>query len=602
MSKKTFLLLIVLVVGSFVTLWTYVDYIQKEKYRQEEAIYKNEAVFMQKNLAAMIEEKKKSTTAIAITLASNDLLPELIEHKKLLRLKLNTLISNFKKYTNYKNIWIHILDKNLHSIYRSWTDIKDDRFCSKREDLRYVLKNKKIISLVGMDIFSVNIKAIVPLYNKKRELLGVVEVISHFNSISNGLKKLDIDSVVLVDKEHSKEIKYPFTANFLENCYVANFDAPSKLLEYLKKRKVENYCKEIEKIEDDYLIASYPLKAYNGDIVAYYIMFKNIATISKTGLNYFVFRWSVFAIILLMALAGVINIILYFHIRKQKAYYKKILDTASNIVLVNDKKNIIDANKTFFKYFKKYKTIEEFRDENICICKFFVEDGEYLKKGKSDYSWLEYVIKNQDKVHKVKMNIESTIYYFMVYVSLISDEQEHYSVIFSDITEQELYKKELEKLSMQDPLTHIGNRRKYQQRIEKEMARACRYKTTFSIIEFDIDHFKQVNDTQGHIVGDKVLREYAQLVSSLLRDVDEVFRIGGEEFIIVAPHTNRDEAHYLAEKLRKAIQNHHKITDITASFGVTEYRLCEEEDELFKRVDYALYEAKNSGRNKVVVG
>jgi len=602
MQKKIFLSLVAILIGALVFVWIYVDYIQKEKNQLEQDIYKNEAKFMEKNLASMIDEKKKSTAAIAITLASNDLLPELIEQTDSLEQKLNQLISDFKNYTNYKNIWIHILDKNLHSIYRSWTNIEDDSLCTKRADLQHVLKHQQILSLVNVDAFSINIKAIVPLYNKQHKFLGLVEVISHFNSISKGLKKLDIDSVVVVNKKNSRFIKYPFTKIFIEGRYVANFDAPKSLLEYLHQHNIANYCKAVAIVSDGYIITSYPLRNYKDEAIAYYIMFKDVNSISKTGLNFFVFRWSVFAILGVMVLAGIINILLLFYIRKQKAYYKKILDTSSNIVLVNDKKQIIDANKTFFKYFPEFESIEAFRDEHGCICKFFEDEHEYLKKGKSEYSWLDHIIRNEAKTHKVKMNINDKIHYFMIYVSLISEEQEHYSVIFADITEQEIYKKELESLSLHDPLTHVGNRRKYQKRIEEEMSRACRYHTTFSIIEFDIDFFKNVNDTLGHISGDKVLVEYSKLVAKHLRDVDEVFRTGGEEFIIIAPHIGEKEAFKLAEKLRKAIEEYKVITPITASFGVTEFRRCEDEDELFKRVDYALYEAKNSGRNRVVVG
>jgi diguanylate cyclase (GGDEF)-like protein len=601
MQKKPFFIFTVIALLFVIVVWCYVDYIQEEKKSFEVNIYKKEASFMQKTLASMLDEKKKSTTAIAITLASNDLLPQLLSDKKSLQSKLNQLIDDFKKYTNYKNIWIHILDKEAHSIYRSWSKESDDRFCRSRKDLRYVIEHKKILSFISLDIFSINIKAIVPLYNSKKEFMGLIEVISHFNSISNSLKKLDVESVVIVNKQDSKNIKYPFTNTFIGDHYIANFNVSKKLLNYLQEHRIDHYCKPLNVVENGYIITTYPLKNYVGDTIAYYIMFKDINSVSKTGLEFFIFRWSVFAIFLFMVLAGIINIVLYLSLHKQKRYYKKILDTASNIVLVNDKKEIVDANKTLFKYFPKYKNIEEFRAKNSCICDFFVNEEGYLYKGKDEASWIDYILKNQDKTHKVKMKIDDKIYYFMIYVSLITKDPEHYSVIFSDITEQEIYKKELENLSLHDPLTHIGNRRKYQQKLDNEMARACRYKTPFSIISFDLDHFKKVNDTHGHMVGDAVLVEYTGLVNSLLRGVDEVFRVGGEEFIIITPNTNREAAQILAEKLRKAIEDHHKIVHITASFGVTEYKICEDEESFLKRVDDALYEAKNSGRNRVIV-
>jgi diguanylate cyclase (GGDEF)-like protein len=577
------------------------DYVNYERKNLENNIYKKEAIFMRKNLASMIDEKKKSTMAIALTLASNEMLPSLIHNKKELREKINNLIIDFKHYTNYKNIWIHIIDKKANSIYRSWTKISDDSFCKKREDLRYVLKNRENLSLIGIDAFSVNIKALVPFYSDKNEFIGLVEVVSHFNSIAKKLKELDIDSVVVLNEKYSKNINYPFTNIYVQNNYIANFDAPQILLEYLKNKNIKQYCEPLTKIENGYIISSYPLQDYDGHTLGYYIMFKKIETISTEGLDFFVFRWSVFAILLLMALAGVVNITLYYKMRKQKSYYKNIIDSSNNIMLVNDRKKIIDANKTFFKYFKKYRNVEEFRAKNTCICNYFIDEDGYLTRGSVAYGWLDFILQNRDKTNKVKMDIDGEIYYFLVNVSLISEEEGHYSVIFSDITKEEEYKKELETLNIKDSLTNVYNRRYYEQTIEKEMYNAKRYGYSLSVIMLDIDHFKKINDEHGHSVGDEVLTFYAKLIENSLRESDSLCRVGGEEFLIILPHTNRDDAFEIAEKLRVLIQNSKKIIPITMSFGVTEYISAESKDYLYKRVDEALYEAKESGRNRVVV-
>ncbi|MBA1432433.1 MAG: diguanylate cyclase [Epsilonproteobacteria bacterium] len=601
MNKKTIIGLFFVLLGALFILVLAVYFVQEHKENLEQEIYQDEVHLMQKNLASMIEEKKKSTTAIALTLASNDALQELFVDKKKLDDKLNSLIFAFRKHTNYKNIWIHILDKEGNTLYRSWTKKNDIALDANRKDLAYVMKNKVILSDVSVDSFTLSIKSIVPLYNKDYEFIGMVAVISHFNSIAKSLKKVGIDSVVAVTEQASAAIKYPFTEMYIQNCYIANFDAPQALQAYLKNNNVKQFCQTATKITDGYIIVNYPLKDYDGKTVAYYIMFKKISAVSKTGLDYFVFRWSMFAIIALMALAGTINIFYYFVLKKQKVYYKNILDNSNNIILINDRKCVVDANKTFFKYFTKYKSIKEFREENSCICNFFVDEEGYLNKGEKPYGWMDIVLENPQKTHKVKMKIEDKIYYFMVYISLISREKNHYSVIFANITEQELYKKELEKLSFYDALTNAGNRRKFEEKLSSEMARSCRYKDPLSLILCDIDHFKEVNDTHGHTVGDKVLREYTQLVNSLLRDVDELFRVGGEEFVIIAPHTTKESAALLAEKLRKAIEDYKKIVPITMSFGVTEFKVCEDEESFYNRADQALYEAKKSGRNRVVV-
>lgn len=119
---------------------------------------------------------------------------------------------------------------------------------------------------------------------------------------------------------------------------------------------------------------------------------------------------------------------------------------------------------------------------------------------------------------------------------------------------------------------------------------------------FDIDHFKQVNDKHGHSVGDEVLIQYTKMVKSHLREVDSFCRIGGEEFIIILPHATKDEACQIAEKLRSKTEFSKKVVPITMSFGVVEYILGEDIEFILKRVDEALYGAKNSGRNRVVAG
>jgi diguanylate cyclase (GGDEF)-like protein len=216
--------------------------------------------------------------------------------------------------------------------------------------------------------------------------------------------------------------------------------------------------------------------------------------------------------------------------------------------------------------------------------------------------WVEYVKRHPEKDNKIKMRINDRIYYFLVSASLVSEKPLRNAIILSDITKEEVYKHELEKLTITDPLTGMKNRRYYEQSIAQEISRACRYKEMLSVILFDIDHFKRVNDVYGHDVGDDVLVEYSALIKSMLRDTDELCRIGGEEFIIIAPHTPQVDAYVIAEKIRKAVEEAHLVIPITISFGVAQYEHCEEKDNLFKRADNALYKAKSTGRNKVVLG
>jgi diguanylate cyclase (GGDEF)-like protein/hemerythrin-like metal-binding protein len=159
----------------------------------------------------------------------------------------------------------------------------------------------------------------------------------------------------------------------------------------------------------------------------------------------------------------------------------------------------------------------------------------------------------------------------------------------------------LKNLATTDELTGLANRRLLDSMIAVEMARASRYREHLSLILFDLDHFKRVNDTCGHAVGDEVLVRMAEVIRGVVRAADAIFRWGGEEFMILVPHTDQEGALALAEKLRAAFaaESHPVAGTVTASFGVAEWQVGEQLSEWFKRVDRALYVAKNGGRNRV---
>ena len=160
----------------------------------------------------------------------------------------------------------------------------------------------------------------------------------------------------------------------------------------------------------------------------------------------------------------------------------------------------------------------------------------------------------------------------------------------------------LSKMAYTDSLTHIYNRLHFAHFLDAEIDKVKRYGGTFSIIFFDLDHFKKVNDNYGHQVGDGVLEQITQIVSKANRSADIFARYGGEEFIILAPETDLSGALIHAERLRNDIEKFKfkTIGHITSSFGVTEFNAERDTLEtLFDRVDRALYQAKEYGRNRV---
>ncbi|AMC35553.1 GGDEF domain-containing response regulator [Janthinobacterium sp. B9-8] len=162
--------------------------------------------------------------------------------------------------------------------------------------------------------------------------------------------------------------------------------------------------------------------------------------------------------------------------------------------------------------------------------------------------------------------------------------------------------RELEQLAITDRLTGLYNRLFLDQVLEREFTSAGRHSTTFSLILVDIDHFKKVNDSYGHHMGDEVLKSISRILKETIRASDLLGRWGGEEFLILCPKTQLKDAAKVAEKLRLAIE-HYDFASIgcrTASFGVACYKNGDTIAMVEARADKALYLAKDQGRNRVV--
>jgi len=162
-------------------------------------------------------------------------------------------------------------------------------------------------------------------------------------------------------------------------------------------------------------------------------------------------------------------------------------------------------------------------------------------------------------------------------------------------------------LAITDGLTKIYNHRFFQELFEKEYKRSDRYNTIFSLIMLDIDHFKKINDTYGHLCGDEILKSLANLIKSCLRSMDIVARYGGEEFAVLLPETNGAEAYQTAERIRRSVEDTtfmgtEQGLRVTVSQGVATYPSegVHERQDLIGKADGALYEAKENGRNKVI--
>ena len=171
----------------------------------------------------------------------------------------------------------------------------------------------------------------------------------------------------------------------------------------------------------------------------------------------------------------------------------------------------------------------------------------------------------------------------------------------------EMYR-QVEDLAVKDPLTNVLNRRAFKGILEREFRRASRYNTPITLMVLDLDYFKKVNDTYGHLVGDTVLREVAEICQSSLRDIDVLVRYGGEEFVILLPGTNLQDGMVVANRIKNRMEKNCfdaavNAISVTVSIGIAHYPalpIIRTPETLFLQADQALYAAKRAGRNCIM--
>jgi len=286
------------------------------------------------------------------------------------------------------------------------------------------------------------------------------------------------------------------------------------------------------------------------------------------------------------------------HIHSSNFLLHSLINATDDLIFFKDKNfNYLGCNEAFLLFVGKSKEEmvghSDFELFNLEMATLFREmDVEMLKENKTltDFEWVTY-----PDGRKVYLQTQKIPFHY-------NENKIGVLGISRDLTQLHLAQKELKKQSYIDPLTKTNNRRSYQKKFTKLIALHERYKTPFSVIMYDIDDFKKINDTYGHNVGDKVLIEMSALVQSTLRVNDTLCRIGGEEFIILLPETSQESALRVAEKIRSNVENElHTIENksITISLGVCEVRESDTEDTLFIRVDGLLYESKRNGKNRV---
>ena len=452
LSKKNILPLILLfaITTVFIGAETYY-YILKKQENLLNSIYKTTHLNIINTTENLIKDKLNTTLAIALSLAKNDSLHQIMKDKDYDKLDYTQISAEIKENSKYKKVWFQIVDKEGSSKYRSWTDKKGDNILF-RKDLNSTFKNQKVSTSISVGLFNLTLKARTPIFDNNENFLGALEVITHFDSIAEDLKRNSVDSLVVTDKKYKDVLKYPINNTFINDYYVANANANLELIDYVKSNNVEKYINISDYIiEGNYLISKYNLYNKDDESLAYILNFVKIKDIDLQIVKSFKIQMVMISVIAFIILFFTFLIYIYSKYLKelkiQENKKQSILDSQSNMIIITNGKEMIDANKKLCEFFVDTNNLQEFKEKYTCICKKFIDMENDLYIIEKDYdgkTWAEFVLDNENENFRVAMKNENDeIKHFSVKASK-SDLEDYMIATFSDIT-QEINKIEQDK-------------------------------------------------------------------------------------------------------------------------------------------------------------
>ena len=297
---------------------------------------------------------------------------------------------------------------------------------------------------------------------------------------------------------------------------------------------------------------------------------------------------------------------LQIELEKNRILMSDIANLQKNMLLVYDENDdIIFANQMFFDFFNS-ENIEVFKSRYNCICDVINENENFYSCSHDvllKCNWTDEFLKLSDdkRIISFRDTKEMKEKIFLVNIQKVALTK-HKICTFSEITTLATKKNEYQQKAYVDELTKIYNRAKFNEKLREEIIKYKQTKDNLSLIMFDIDHFKDFNDTYGHQMGDEILSTLATIVADQVRDTDLFARWGGEEFVVLLPNANIQSALKIAQSKRELIEKHifKDNLRVTCSFGVATMSDGDDKDSFLKKVDDALYRAKANGRNCAV--
>ena len=347
MRKIIFISSVVFIVFSLFCTFYYINHTQKIT----KNIYLDNAKELKDVFKELVRKTEGKTAALTYILSKDKKVIDALIKKDNSLIDYKQMIKGIEHYASYNNLWLQIIDKKGYSFYRSWTNKVGDYTASARIDVSMMIKNPKPMQQVSTGRFDMTFKTMLPLFNKG-EFIGIIELISHFNSISKDLKSKDIEPIMVVDKSYTKRFIKPFTGLFIGENYVANLDASRDLMKKIEVNGVEKFLNiKNYLLYEDYLVTTDQIKCIKNKPMGYFILFNKVKNIDMSSLQEF--RVSFFQWILLLSILFILAILLYINRRYVRILNlevnkktKKIRQQKSNLKSLL---NIYDKNVIFSK-------------------------------------------------------------------------------------------------------------------------------------------------------------------------------------------------------------------------------------------------------------
>lgn len=253
---------------------SYYFYYSPKKDEITKEIFLEKSTQMRKLLIDEIKRKQDNTLNMAFILSQDEKLIQALKTKDKSLLNYEDTLLFLHDNSDYKNLWLQIVDKDGRSFYRSWRKITGDDLSNVRTDLEELIKNPKPTTNISSGLFDLTLKAINPIYDTNGEILGFVEFISKFNSISKNLKFENIEPVFILSREKSEKIIEPFSKTFIGDNYVVNIDANKSLLAFIEKNRIDTFLNiENYLIMDKFIITNLQIKDVNGSDMGLFLLF-----------------------------------------------------------------------------------------------------------------------------------------------------------------------------------------------------------------------------------------------------------------------------------------------------------------------------------------